>query len=355
MGRFSVGNPTLQRFFSLHYLLPFVIAGVTVRMCGRCTSRGRTIRPASSPRQPVYGAVTPYATMKDRHAGRILCGLCVVRVLHTELSRPCGQLQSGQSGCKRPRISFRNGITCRSTPSGAIPDSCWACGDGLLHRRSPLSSRLDTAACGRQNTPALQAVFWVFVAYVSASAGLAPSRGRWLCDRVAYTDWHGTSSTSHWFYRCSDCSRVRCRCQFDTESVWEKASRRRARDHRRRRRPRGADETRESEDDATDPHHCRRVRYMIQFQLPLSCRRRGRESPKHSGASPVRSANRSRTIAAACASIARFASPATASPTCRFRNLAEPGGQGHHGAGARDRLRIQDQGWPERFQANVRA
>ncbi len=29
-GGYSVDNPTLQRFFSLHYLLPFVIAGVTV-------------------------------------------------------------------------------------------------------------------------------------------------------------------------------------------------------------------------------------------------------------------------------------------------------------------------------------
>jgi len=29
-GGYSVGNPTLQRFFSLHYLLPFAIAGVVV-------------------------------------------------------------------------------------------------------------------------------------------------------------------------------------------------------------------------------------------------------------------------------------------------------------------------------------
>src|SRR5215470_5627341 len=29
-GGFAVGNPTLNRFFSLHYLLPFVIAGVVV-------------------------------------------------------------------------------------------------------------------------------------------------------------------------------------------------------------------------------------------------------------------------------------------------------------------------------------
>ena len=27
-GGFSVGNPTLNRFFSLHYLLPFLIVGV---------------------------------------------------------------------------------------------------------------------------------------------------------------------------------------------------------------------------------------------------------------------------------------------------------------------------------------
>jgi ubiquinol-cytochrome c reductase cytochrome b/c1 subunit len=29
-GGFAVGNPTLNRFYSLHYLLPFVIAGVVV-------------------------------------------------------------------------------------------------------------------------------------------------------------------------------------------------------------------------------------------------------------------------------------------------------------------------------------
>ena len=29
-GGYAVGNPTLQRFFSLHYLMPFVIVGVVV-------------------------------------------------------------------------------------------------------------------------------------------------------------------------------------------------------------------------------------------------------------------------------------------------------------------------------------
>lgn len=29
-GGFSVGNPTLNRFFSLHYLLPFILAALVV-------------------------------------------------------------------------------------------------------------------------------------------------------------------------------------------------------------------------------------------------------------------------------------------------------------------------------------
>jgi len=47
-GGYSVGNPTLQRFFSLHYLLPFVIAGVVVLHIWALHVSGRTIRPASS-------------------------------------------------------------------------------------------------------------------------------------------------------------------------------------------------------------------------------------------------------------------------------------------------------------------
>ena len=29
-GGFSVGNPTLNRFFSLHYLLPFILAALVI-------------------------------------------------------------------------------------------------------------------------------------------------------------------------------------------------------------------------------------------------------------------------------------------------------------------------------------
>jgi len=30
LGGFSVGNPTLNRFFSLHYLLPFILAALVI-------------------------------------------------------------------------------------------------------------------------------------------------------------------------------------------------------------------------------------------------------------------------------------------------------------------------------------
>jgi ubiquinol-cytochrome c reductase cytochrome b/c1 subunit len=65
-GGFAVGNPTLQRFFSLHYLLPFVIAGVVVlhvwalHVVGQNNPTG--IEPKSS-RDTV--PFTPYATLKD--------------------------------------------------------------------------------------------------------------------------------------------------------------------------------------------------------------------------------------------------------------------------------------------------
>src|SRR5579864_2249776 len=65
-GGYAVGNPTLNRFYSLHYLLPFVIAGVVVlhiwalHVVGQNNPAG--IEPKSE-RDTV--AFTPYATVKD--------------------------------------------------------------------------------------------------------------------------------------------------------------------------------------------------------------------------------------------------------------------------------------------------
>jgi len=65
-GGYAIGNPTLQRFFSLHYLLPFVIAGVVVlhvwalHVVGQNNPAG--IEPKSAKDTVPF---TPYATVKD--------------------------------------------------------------------------------------------------------------------------------------------------------------------------------------------------------------------------------------------------------------------------------------------------
>ena len=65
-GGFSVDNPTLNRFFSLHYLLPFVIVGVValhvwaLHVVGQNNPAGVEVK---SEQDTV--AFTPYATLKD--------------------------------------------------------------------------------------------------------------------------------------------------------------------------------------------------------------------------------------------------------------------------------------------------
>ncbi|ODN71584.1 Cytochrome b/c1 [Methylobrevis pamukkalensis] len=65
-GGFAVDNPTLNRFFSLHYLLPFMIAGVVIlhiwalHVVGQNNPAGIEVK---SDKDTV--PFTPYATMKD--------------------------------------------------------------------------------------------------------------------------------------------------------------------------------------------------------------------------------------------------------------------------------------------------
>jgi ubiquinol-cytochrome c reductase cytochrome b/c1 subunit len=65
-GGYSVGNPTLNRFYSLHYLLPFVIVGVVglhvwaLHVVGQNNPTG--VEPQSDKDTVAF---TPYATIKD--------------------------------------------------------------------------------------------------------------------------------------------------------------------------------------------------------------------------------------------------------------------------------------------------
>ena len=67
LGGFAVDNATLNRFFSLHYLLPFMIAGVVVlhvwalHVTGQTNQTGVEVKDMKKETVPF----TPYATMKD--------------------------------------------------------------------------------------------------------------------------------------------------------------------------------------------------------------------------------------------------------------------------------------------------
>ena len=81
-GGFSVDNATLNRFFSLHYLLPFVIAGVVVLhiiALHRFGSNNPIGIDASGPQDTI--SFHPYYTIKDMvgHCGilAVACGGCV--------------------------------------------------------------------------------------------------------------------------------------------------------------------------------------------------------------------------------------------------------------------------------------
>jgi len=73
-GGYAVGNPTLQRFFSLHYLLPFVIVGVVVlhvwalHVVGQGNPAG--VEPKSGQDTVAF---TPYATLKDGFMVAVFC------------------------------------------------------------------------------------------------------------------------------------------------------------------------------------------------------------------------------------------------------------------------------------------
>ena len=74
-GGFAVGNPTLQRFFSLHYLLPFVIAGVVVLHIWALHVVGpeQSDRHRAEVRDRTRCRSRRYATMKDGFMVAVFC------------------------------------------------------------------------------------------------------------------------------------------------------------------------------------------------------------------------------------------------------------------------------------------
>ena len=75
-GGYSVGNPTLNRFYSLHYLLPFVLVGVVVLHIWALHVVGQNNPTGVEPKsEKDTVSFTPYATVKD---GFLMVVFCVV-------------------------------------------------------------------------------------------------------------------------------------------------------------------------------------------------------------------------------------------------------------------------------------
>jgi len=73
-GGYAVGNPTLNRFYSLHYLLPFVIAGVVVLHVWALHVAGQNNPTGIEPKTDKdVVAFTPYATIKDSFLMACFC------------------------------------------------------------------------------------------------------------------------------------------------------------------------------------------------------------------------------------------------------------------------------------------
>ena len=73
-GGYAVGNPTLNRFYSLHYLLPFVIAGVVVLHIWALHVVGQNNPAGVEPKsEKDTVAFTPYATLKDGFMIVVFC------------------------------------------------------------------------------------------------------------------------------------------------------------------------------------------------------------------------------------------------------------------------------------------
>ena len=193
-GGFAVGDPTLNRFFSLHYLLPFMIAGVVVLHIWALHVAGQT-NPTGIEVKSKQDAVpfTPHATMKDGFSLVALPDpLRLVRLL------PCRTISATRTTTSRPirwrrrRISCRNGTSCRSTRSCA-PSRTSSLGVIVMFGSIAvlfLVPWLDTSRV-RSATyrPLYRQFFWIFVVVVHRArlSRLAAAGGR-LCHRRAHPD-----------------------------------------------------------------------------------------------------------------------------------------------------------------------
>ena len=136
LGGYAVGNATLNRFFSLHYLLPFMIAGIvilhvwTLHVTGQTNPTGVEVKS----KQDVI-PFTPYATLKDAFAMVVFMIIMCYFVF----------FMPDYLGHADNYIPANSNVT----PAHIVPEwyflavLCGAAGDRFQHRYSVYRNRVD--------------------------------------------------------------------------------------------------------------------------------------------------------------------------------------------------------------------
>ncbi len=164
LGGFAVDNPTLNRFFSLHYLLPFMIAGVVVLHVWALHVTGQT-NPTGVEVKTKTDTVpfTPYATLKDALGVSVFLIVYAWFVFYMPnyLGHP-GQLHPGQRA--EDPCAHRSGMVLPAVLRDA------AC-DHLQHRPDRLQAWRRSGDVRFDHHPVLPAL----ARYVEGSLGRLPS------------------------------------------------------------------------------------------------------------------------------------------------------------------------------------
>ena len=185
-GGFAVDSATLNRFYSLHYLLPFVIVGVVVlhvwalHVAGQNNPLGIDVK---SKEDTV--AFTPYATIKDTFATVLFlvllpgwCSSCrTISATPTTTSRP--------TRSRPPPTSCRSGTSCPSTRSSA-PSRTSSSASSRCSRRSRCCSSCPGSIRRRVRSavfrPIYRQFFWIFalVCFGLGYLGSQPAEGGYV-------------------------------------------------------------------------------------------------------------------------------------------------------------------------------
>ncbi len=187
LGGYAVGNATLNRFFSLHYLLPFAIAGLVVlhiwalHVTGNNNPTGIAIKQDSD-----AVPFAPYITIKDGFALALFCdrcsrGSCSSRRTTSDTPTTI----SAPTRCRHRRTSSRSGTSCRSTrSSGRSPRSSF----GVILMFASIAVLfvvpwLDTSRVrSTKYRPIYRWFFWLFVITCLALGylGSKPAEGEYV-------------------------------------------------------------------------------------------------------------------------------------------------------------------------------